>query len=55
MLIPLQDYCLSYPVLHEHVSYKNYEFEVLEIDTRRILKVKFTVKEPVAIEIKGDM
>ena len=45
----------EFPVLHEHVSYKNYEFEVLEIDTRRILKVKFTVKEPVAIEIKEDM
>lgn len=45
----------EFPVLHEHVSYKNYEFEVLEIDSRRILKVKFTVKEPVAIEIKEDM
>ena len=44
----------EFPVLHEHVSYKNYEFEVLEIDSRRILKVKFVVKEPMAIEIRED-
>ncbi|MBC8593959.1 gliding motility-associated protein GldE [Oscillospiraceae bacterium N12] len=36
----------EFPVLHEKVSYMNYEFEVLEMDNRRILKVKFTINEP---------
>ncbi len=36
----------EFPILHERVSYKNYEFEVLEMDSRRILKVKFTIKQP---------
>ena len=31
------------PALHEKVTYHNYEFEVLEMDSRRILKVKFTI------------
>ena len=34
------------PVLHEKVSYLNYEFEVLEMDNRRILKVKFIINQP---------
>ena len=29
--------------LHEKVTYDHYEFEVLEMDNRRILKVKFTI------------
>lgn len=33
----------EFPALHEKVSYRNYEFEVLEMDNRRILKVKFTI------------
>ncbi len=33
----------EFPALHEKVTYHNYEFEVLEIDSRRILKVKFTI------------
>ncbi|GAE17132.1 hypothetical protein IX307_002379 [Bacteroides pyogenes] len=33
----------EFPELHEKVVYRNYEFEVLEMDSRRILKVKFTV------------
>ena len=33
--------------MHERLSYKNYEFEVLEMDSRRILKVKFTISEKV--------
>ncbi len=33
----------EFPALHEKVSYDNYEFEVLERDSRRILKVKFTI------------
>ncbi|GAE83697.1 gliding motility-associated protein GldE [Bacteroides reticulotermitis] len=40
----------EFPELHEKVAYRNYEFEVLEMDSRRILKVKFTIhpasKEP---------
>lgn len=32
----------EFPVLHEKVVYHRYEFEVLEMDSRRILKVKFT-------------
>ncbi len=34
----------EFPVLHEKVAYNCYEFEVLEMDNRRILKVKFTVQ-----------
>ncbi|WP_291530142.1 gliding motility-associated protein GldE [Bacteroides sp. UBA939] len=33
----------EFPVMHEKVAYTHYEFEVLEMDNRRILKVKFTV------------
>lgn len=33
----------EFPALHEKVTYHNYEFEVLEMDSRRILKVKFTI------------
>ena len=33
----------EYPALHEKVTYDHYEFEVLEMDNRRILKVKFTI------------
>lgn len=33
----------EFPVLHEKVTYLNYEFEVLEMDSRRILKVKFMI------------
>ncbi len=36
----------EFPALHEKVSYQNYDFEVLEMDNRRILKVKFTINEP---------
>ena len=34
----------EFPTLHEKVTYSHYEFEVLEMDNRRILKVKFTIK-----------
>lgn len=40
----------EFPALHERVVYKNYTFEVLAMDNRRILKVKFTVNEPEADE-----
>lgn len=33
----------EFPVRHEKVNYGIYEFEVLEMDNRRILKVKFTI------------
>ena len=33
----------EFPALHEKVTYDHYEFEVLEMDNRRILKVKFTI------------
>jgi len=33
----------EFPVLHEKLSFNRYEFEVLEMDNRRILKVKFTI------------
>lgn len=36
----------EFPALHEKVSYGRYEFEILERDNRRILKVKFTVHDP---------
>lgn len=34
----------EFPSLHEKVTYDRYEFEVLEMDNRRILKVKFTIR-----------
>ena len=34
----------EFPALHEKVPYLHYEFEVLEMDNRRILKVKFLIK-----------
>jgi CBS domain containing-hemolysin-like protein len=33
----------EFPKLHEKVVHDNYEFEVLEMDNRRIVKVKFTI------------
>ncbi len=38
----------EFPALHEKVTYDCYEFEVLEMDNRRILKVKFTINVPAA-------
>ncbi|MGP1464406.1 MAG: gliding motility-associated protein GldE [Prevotella koreensis] len=34
----------DFPVIHEKLEYKNYLFEILEIDERRISKVKVVVK-----------
>jgi gliding motility-associated protein GldE len=34
----------EFPVLHEKVVHGRYEFEVLEMDNRRIVKVKFTIR-----------
>lgn len=33
----------EFPALHEVLTFKNYRFEVLEMDARRILKIKVTV------------
>lgn len=33
----------EFPTLHEELVYKNYRFEILEMDTRRILKVKVQI------------
>ncbi len=35
----------EFPALHEVLSYNDYDFEVLKMDDRRILKVKFTIHE----------
>ncbi len=43
----------EFPALHEKVVYNCYEFEVLEMDDRRILKVKFTII-PVTTGIHSD-
>jgi len=32
----------DFPELHEVISYNGYRFDILEIDDRRILKIKFT-------------
>ena len=40
----------EFPVLHERLDYENYHFEVLEMNTRRILKVKVMVDEPQVAE-----
>ena len=33
----------EFPAIHEKIAFNKYEFEVLEMDNRRILKVKFTI------------
>ena len=42
----------EFPALHEVIKFKNYQFEILEMDARRILKVKVTIlpEEPEAEE-----
>ena len=44
----------EFPALHEKVSYDHYEFEVLEMVNRRILKVKFTINTPPSDSDKKD-
>lgn len=43
----------EFPKMHEKVTYKHYIFEVLAMNDRRILKVKFTIA-PSDAEIKTD-
>ena len=40
----------EFPVLHERLGYGNYHFEVLEMNTRRILKVKVIVDSSSSVE-----
>ena len=35
----------DFPVVHEKFNYKNYQFEILKIEERRIAKIKVIVKE----------
>jgi gliding motility-associated protein GldE len=42
----------EFPALHEKVAHGNYEFEVLEMDNRRIVKVKFTIHPATSAEKK---
>lgn len=44
----------EFPILHEKVTYKNYEFEVLALDSRRIKKVKFTIKPEMKEDKESD-
>ena len=37
----------EFPKLHEKLDFKNYHFEVLEKDARRILKVKVIIGKPI--------
>ena len=36
----------EFPKLHEKLEYEHYQFEVLEMDARRILKIKVIIGEP---------
>lgn len=35
----------EFPALHERISYKGFTFEVLDMDERRISKIKVVVEE----------
>ena len=35
----------EFPSLHEVITFQQYKFEVLEMDARRIVKVKVTIEE----------
>ena len=36
----------EFPKLHEKLEFRHYQFEVLEMDARRIMKVKVLIGEP---------
>lgn len=44
----------EFPTLHEIINYRNYRFEILEMNSRRILKVKVTILPPVPPEEEED-
>ena len=37
----------EFPQIHETIEYKNVKFEVMEMDERRILKIKVVTDEPI--------
>jgi CBS domain containing-hemolysin-like protein len=37
----------EFPKLHEKLEYDRFQFEVLEMDARRILKIKVILDDPV--------
>ena len=45
----------EFPVLHEKVAYGHYEFEILEMDNRRILKLKFIINPLSADVVKKEI
>ena len=45
----------EFPALHEVICYKQYRFEVLEMDNRRILKIKVTVDSSEQAEGNGGL
>ena len=40
----------EFPQLHEKIVYRNFTFEVMEMDERRISKIKVVVKDPDAAQ-----
>lgn len=40
----------EFPTLHEELDYKRYHFEILEMDTRRILKIKVQIDDTVSVQ-----
>ena len=42
----------EFTVLHERLDYGNYHFEVLEMNTRRILKVKVIIDPSHSMEME---
>ena len=42
----------DFPAVHEKLEYNNFTFEILELDERRISKVKVIVHEESATECK---
>ena len=43
----------EFPKLHEKLAFKNYSFEVLEMDARRILKIKLVIRKEEASGEEG--
>ena len=44
----------DFPVLHEKISYKNYTFEVMAVEERRISRVKVTINEKLETKDAAD-
>lgn len=36
----------DFPSIHEKINYRNYTFEIIAIEERRISKIKVTINEP---------